>query len=68
MKFDDKKPHGTIHGDTLGRRYEQNGHYFSETGEEWVAPPESEVGAYTKEDIEAAVAAAIATERAHKKK
>ena len=39
-KLDRTKPFGKIVGDEAnGRCFEQNGHYFTSQGEEWVPPP-----------------------------
>lgn len=64
MKLDRKQPYGTIHGDdVLGRRYEQNGHFFNAKGEEWVPPPVKAEVKYTQADIDAAIAAALAARK-----
>jgi hypothetical protein len=36
-KLDKNKPYGLITGDTEGRVYEQDGQYFTGTGEPWGA-------------------------------
>lgn len=59
-KLDRTKPFGKIVGDEAnGRCFEQNGHYFTSQGEEWVPPPPpADAPVHTAEDLEAAVAAA----------
>lgn len=64
LKLDKSRAYGTIHGDDVqGRRYEQSGHYFNSRGEEWVPKVDLEAKAFTQDDIDAAVAAALAAKK-----
>ncbi len=58
MALDRKKPYGTVHGDPLGRLFEQDGVFYDANGEEWKAPEPTPV----------AETPAIAEEVAKKKK
>jgi hypothetical protein len=53
-KLDRKQPFAVVHGDDLGRRFEQNGKFFTSLGEEWVAPPRDLNEPASQADVQAA--------------
>lgn len=58
--FDPKKEHGTVHGDTDGRVFEQNGKYFGSDHEEIKDTPVA-VPVKGKQVVETVKEAATAT-------